>query len=214
MSPSIVPRLHITVEYQALYKFRVANAAFEPLLDILLRVYGGEFYTNFVTISESRLATQLSLSVNDVTKKLTVTRTKNHSIQPTKRSAAVAIYHSPARSNTVTTACHRFGRKKESIPRQSAGRGRVCNAPPSVSYTVIISVLWGRFSERCGVCDHCLLAKSTRKRSVSPSNEQHDRIRKLIHHFLTDHPVTADKLTAAMGTQNEEILHDAQSNAR
>ncbi|HEX5171244.1 MAG TPA: ATP-dependent DNA helicase RecQ [Cyclobacteriaceae bacterium] len=62
-SPS---QLRITVEPVKIYEFQVANVAFDALLKMLLRLYGGELYGGFVRISEPYLARALKISVDEL----------------------------------------------------------------------------------------------------------------------------------------------------
>jgi ATP-dependent DNA helicase RecQ len=66
-SPS---QLRVTVEPVKIYEFQVAHAAFDPLLKMLLRLYGGELYSGFVRISESYLARALKISIEELTEDL------------------------------------------------------------------------------------------------------------------------------------------------
>jgi ATP-dependent DNA helicase RecQ len=63
-------KLLICINHTELYKFQVANAALDGLTKAILRMYGGEILSGYSAISESKLATFLSTSVNDVMRKL------------------------------------------------------------------------------------------------------------------------------------------------
>jgi len=59
-SPS---QLHFAQDKTALYEFQVANAQFDPVIKMLLRLYGGELFSDFIKISESYLAKGLKISL-------------------------------------------------------------------------------------------------------------------------------------------------------
>src|SRR5688572_22872790 len=59
--------LHFVVDHTRLYEFQVANAKFDELLKMLLRLYGGELFSNFVRISEGNIARALKISRSEVT---------------------------------------------------------------------------------------------------------------------------------------------------
>jgi ATP-dependent DNA helicase RecQ len=67
-SPSV---LHISVDNARLYEFQVANARFDPLIKMLLRLYGGSLFTEFTKISEAYLANALKISVRELSELLT-----------------------------------------------------------------------------------------------------------------------------------------------
>jgi ATP-dependent DNA helicase RecQ len=60
-SPS---QLHFTHDKTALYQFQIANEQFDPVIKMLLRLYGGELFSDFVKISESYVAKGLQISLS------------------------------------------------------------------------------------------------------------------------------------------------------
>jgi ATP-dependent DNA helicase RecQ len=48
--------LHFSFDNKKLYEFQVAHARFDPIIKALLRLYGGELYTDFTSISETQIA--------------------------------------------------------------------------------------------------------------------------------------------------------------
>jgi len=58
--------LHISVDHTKLYQLQVANARFDQLIKMLLRLYGGEMFSSFVRIDESVLAKALKFSGREV----------------------------------------------------------------------------------------------------------------------------------------------------
>jgi ATP-dependent DNA helicase RecQ len=51
-----VSRLRFLIQHDELYRFQVANQKFDPLIKSLLRMYGGELYTQYVNLKEKELA--------------------------------------------------------------------------------------------------------------------------------------------------------------
>lgn len=62
-SPSSI---HISVDHTKLYELQVANAQFDELIKMLLRLYGGEIFSSFVKIDESYLAKALKVSTKEI----------------------------------------------------------------------------------------------------------------------------------------------------
>ncbi len=62
-SPSSI---HISVGHTKLYELQVANARFDELIKMLLRLYGGEIFSSFVKIDESYLAKALKVSTQEI----------------------------------------------------------------------------------------------------------------------------------------------------
>jgi ATP-dependent DNA helicase RecQ len=61
-SPS---HLYFLMDKARLYEFQIANARFDPVIKMLLRLYGGELYSGAVTISEQVVARALNLTYSD-----------------------------------------------------------------------------------------------------------------------------------------------------
>ncbi|WP_421876906.1 RecQ family ATP-dependent DNA helicase [Marinoscillum sp.] len=52
-----------TVEQSELYKFQVANRAMDPVIKVLMRLYGGEMFSDYVKIKEKDIAALMGESV-------------------------------------------------------------------------------------------------------------------------------------------------------
>lgn len=62
-SPSTI---HISVDQTKLYELQVANARFDPLIKMMLRLYGGEMFSSFARIDEGVLAKALKMTHREV----------------------------------------------------------------------------------------------------------------------------------------------------
>jgi ATP-dependent DNA helicase RecQ len=58
--------LFISASKERLYEFQVANERFDPLIKMLLRLYGGSLYNDFTKISEAHLAKALKVSEDEM----------------------------------------------------------------------------------------------------------------------------------------------------
>ncbi|MBS1490674.1 MAG: RecQ family ATP-dependent DNA helicase [Bacteroidetes bacterium] len=63
-------RLHFLIDKKKVYSFQVANAKFDPLIKMFLRLYGALLFSEFVEIAENQVAKALQLTVADVKEKL------------------------------------------------------------------------------------------------------------------------------------------------
>jgi ATP-dependent DNA helicase RecQ len=66
-SPSL---LHIIADRTRLYEFQIANARFDPVIKLLLRLYGGEVLSGFAKVSEGQLARTLKIDQREVVEML------------------------------------------------------------------------------------------------------------------------------------------------
>lgn len=63
-------RLFVKLNQKQLYEFQIAHEPYDHLIKAILRAYGGEILSDFITIKENRLAALLQISANEVIKKL------------------------------------------------------------------------------------------------------------------------------------------------
>jgi ATP-dependent DNA helicase RecQ len=63
-------KLKIEINNKELYKFQVAHPDFDDLIKFSLRLFGGEVFSHYVSISERKLAERLTVSEADVQKRL------------------------------------------------------------------------------------------------------------------------------------------------
>jgi ATP-dependent DNA helicase RecQ len=163
-SPS---KVLITLEHEELYKFQVANPELDPLLQVLLRLYGGNLYISFVKISEKVLAEKLKVPVATVKKHLTYLQQRNildydpqhdtpQVVFTTPRYDALAMPINVKRYNDLRANALA---KMEEVIRYVTTTGR-CR-------TQLLLAYFGELSdEPCRICDHCLQQKKARRETA------------------------------------------------
>jgi len=149
--------LHVNVDATKLYEIQVANARFDPLIKMMLRLYGGEMFSSFVRIDEGVLAKALKILRAEVVDML------NH-----LQELRVLVY-SPVRDKPQVTYI---------LPRQDADnlpvdhkrlemrRSLVMNKMKAMTAFVensfrcrmqFIQDYFGEHTEEtCGICDVCI----------------------------------------------------------
>jgi len=63
-------RAMFQIDQKAVYKFEIANKRSELLIKVLLRLYGGELYTHYVTIYEHQVARMMNVPIEQVFREL------------------------------------------------------------------------------------------------------------------------------------------------
>ena len=187
-------KLHVRLNYQALYKYRIANAALEPLLDLVLRLHGGELYNNYVTVSESRLASQLSTSVDEVTKKLRRLHDQEVVSYSPRKDQPQLLFMTP-RFDAAKLPLRASGleERKQAYLEQIASVVRYVAHPHRCRTQLLLQYFGEDYAENCGVCDHC--REKAKKGRVSRPAQQ---VRQTVLNYLVDNPVTVEALTDAL----------------
>lgn len=158
--------IHLVIDQSKLYEFQIAYAKLDPLIKILLRMYGGELFVAHVPIQESVLANTLGLRIEEVEKGLTfldrqgVLAYEKRKDKPqitflTPRYDAAKL---PLNVNRIAARRANSLEKANSIIAYAKNE-RVCRTIQLVSY-------FGEENDRkCGECDVCMKEKRLKKRA-------------------------------------------------
>ena len=153
-------RVVMNMDNRATYEFQVMNPRFDPFIKLMLRLYGGELYTDFTAISEGNLARAFMSSENEVSQLL---------MQLAERE--VIIYEKQTDKPQLTYLTPRQDARQLPFDVQGLEKRRqhaMAKAEASVSYarnplqcrTRMLQSYFGETTDAaCGVCDNCLKAK-------------------------------------------------------
>ncbi len=153
-SPS---QLHIAVDKTKLYEFQVANGQFDPVIKMMLRLYGGELFSDFVKISETYLANGLKISPNEMIKilqHLDVLKIVNYQPVKEKPQLTFVLPRQDAASLPLNIA-RMAARKKLITEKMNAMIDFV-----KIQHRCRMQMIQDYFNEitfdSCGICDVCI----------------------------------------------------------
>ena len=159
--------LHILVNPTQLYEIQVKYARLDPLIKLLLRMYGGELFAVYVKIQESKLAKALAIPESELIKLLSQLD-----------EMEIVAYHKRKDTPQVTFLTPRHDAGKLPLDQNRIRHRRelaIQKAKAMVDY-VTNSVLCrnlqilGYFGEEsdipCGSCDVCIAARKSRHLSA------------------------------------------------
>jgi ATP-dependent DNA helicase RecQ len=170
-------QLHIARSPKELYAFQVSQAAYDPLIKAMLRLYGGELFSSFIRISVQYIARVLKTTPQAVEKQL----------QPL--NALGIVTYTPQKSMpqlTFTTARH----PAASLPIAVKALNQRSTTAQKKEEAVIAYVMHQHrcrpqllleyFSEvcyqQCGQCDVCLAKKRAANNLSTAEYEAHRRL--------------------------------------
>ncbi|MGB3587501.1 MAG: ATP-dependent DNA helicase RecQ [Tunicatimonas sp.] len=197
--------LHFRVDYQELYKFRIANAALEPTINALLRVYGGELYANYISISESQLAQILQTSVNGVMVKLKNLHEREIINYLPRKDQPQLVFMTPrldARQLPLSAA--KLQKKKTLYADKVNAVTHYVTHPIRCRTQVLLAYFGEKYPIDCGVCDHCLRKKKGKHPEYTRAEQE--KIRDNIIQQLTQSSQPPEKLMMALGQIDEAVL--------
>ncbi|PZR26825.1 MAG: RecQ family ATP-dependent DNA helicase [Azospira oryzae] len=194
-------RIHFSIDKKKLYEFQVANARYDSFVKTLLRMYGGELFSDFVTISESQLAKATSATVPEI--KIALLQLQKLSL----------LDYEPASDQPQITFL---------LPRQDADHLPIdkvhleerrnlhfSKMESMISYTTQdhrcrMQVIQEYFNEVthqiCGICDVCINNKKSNDLSVLKDYQEQ------IIYLLNQKPLTIEELELAVDAKDNELF--------
>jgi ATP-dependent DNA helicase RecQ len=153
-SPSL---LHIAFNNTRLYEFQVANEKFDPLIKMILRLFGGELFSGFTKISEMYLAKAMKITTPNIIKSLLQLHELGVVIyQPAKDKPQVTFVLPRQDAQQLPINKKRLEeRKKLLTDKMKAMVGYVAN-----THRCRMQIIQDYFNEityqTCGICDLCI----------------------------------------------------------
>lgn len=150
-------RLHIAIDSQALYAFQVAHASYDILIKALLRLYGGELWTDFCNISEKKIAQYLHTEPATVIQHLHALHRlgviqyspRKDKPQLTLITARYPAFQIPLDTKKLREKSKLATEKAEAVIHYITHATR-CRSQLLLAYFDEVSY------QRCGLCDICL----------------------------------------------------------
>ncbi len=185
-SPS---KIHFTVSRDDLYRFQVANAAFDSFIKLLLRTYSGVF-SGYAGIDEEFLARKTSSS-RDIVYQYLVRLDKLNIIDYIPRRKSPLIIFNTERlderslflsSSSYTDRKERYISKLQSVYNYASSAGR-CRS------IILLDYFGERDADRCGNCDVC-----TEKNELDISRYEFELITEQVREIIRHGNLMPDEL--------------------
>jgi len=159
-------KVHFLADRSEIYKFQVANATLDPIIKTLLRLYGGDLFTSFLTVKEDEISKMLMMPVTEVIQKLEYLD-----------KLKILIYDHPGDRPRLTFLTPRQDAARLQVDKEKIDyRNRVILKKMNdiIAYLENISrcrtqLLQEYFDEisylNCNVCDYCLSLKKNQEKT-------------------------------------------------
>ncbi len=153
-------RLIFQVDKHELYKIQIANASIDPLVKALLRLYGGELFSNFTTISEKDIGAMISANSKEVVRQLTFLDQSGAVLYEKNKDSPQLMFLTPRQDAAKLSIDqerlkkrrnHQIGKMESMI--KYIGQEVRCR-------TIVIQEYFGEQTDiPCGICDFCIKQK-------------------------------------------------------
>lgn len=199
-SPSVV---HMLADRTRLYEFQIANARFDPLIKLLLRLYGGEMLSGFSKISEDQLARALKITRKETVDMLTrLHELKMIVYQPAKDSPQVTFTLPRQDAERLPLDYQRLEERRKLI----LGKMKAMAAFVTTDRCRMqqIQDYFGEEAVRtCGLCDVCV-----KNRKVA-NIQAFDAMRDEVLRVLKGKTMTVEQLERYIAPEDRELFVDA-----
>ena len=193
-------RLTIVLDNRQLYEFQVMNPRFDSFLKLLLRLYGGELFTDFITISESTLARTFLVNQSEIEQLLTQLHQRNVVIYEKQKDKPQLTYLTPRfDAPSMPINFQELNRRKE-LALRKVQAATVYTEHATQCRTRLLQAYFGeKPGEACGICDNCLKKK---KKSESTSTAVREQVREYV--ALANGPGVSPKQLAHYFAQTDD----------
>lgn len=200
-SPS---QLHLAVDTVRLYEFQVANALYDPLIKMLLRLYGGELYSGFVKIAEPYIANGLKIPEREVKDQLQ----RLHELgivvyQPVKDKPQITFILPRQDAASLPLNVRRLEERKLLALKKMKAMIDFTVSENRCRMQLVQEYFDEETDNTCGICDICI--GNRKKENKQALTEMQREILTLV----TDKPVSIERLEEIISPRDHELFVDA-----
>ncbi|MBL7844883.1 MAG: RecQ family ATP-dependent DNA helicase [Cyclobacteriaceae bacterium] len=196
---------HITfhMDRAALYEFQVANEKFDPIIKMLLRLYGAQLFSDFVKITESQLAKGLRVSVDELKAELKHLHALNVLIyQPIVDSPQVTFILPRQDADNLPLNFERIKTRRKLAEEKMEAMVGFVTTTHRCRMQLILDYFDEQSWEICGKCDVCV-ANRKRENQVEAKELQHE-----ILTILSSGSLTSEELETKINPTDTEMFVD------
>ncbi|MCE7044267.1 ATP-dependent DNA helicase RecQ [Dyadobacter sp. CY312] len=159
-------KLHFIVDNRQLYDFQIRYKELDSFIKVLLRLYGGELFTEYVRISESELAQIYFAPQQEVVKKLLFMKERDILEYEPRRDKPQLTFLTPRYDAALLPLNVVEIEKKKDRDRQKAKAVVNYASHTQRCRTLLLLEYFNEFdADPCGVCDICI-ANKKREHSI------------------------------------------------
>ncbi len=196
-------KLHFLVDNRQLYDFQIRNSEQDAFLKLLLRLYGGELFSEYVRISEGEIGSAFYAQLPEVKQRLQFLQEREIIDYEPRRDKPQLTYLTPRYdADQLPLNVYEIDKKKDRDLRKVAAVVHYAQHPTQCRTLLLLDYFDEHDGEPCGVCDNCL----KRQKSEAPPRDTTPLSQSLVQ-YLREHGPTAPRpLSDAFGRVPEEQL--------
>ena len=201
-SPS---KIHIIVDNRRLYEVQLKSPEYDGFIKLLLRMYGGEIFTQFVIVSEIALAQKHYIAEKEVVKILQNLQSLGVLIYEKQRDKPQLTFLTPRYdANLLPINAVELAQKKNKDLQQIEAVTNYIRHDRRCRTQLLQAYFGEQTDQTCGVCDNCL-AKKRREANVSVQSQS---FKEQIVKLLKMSALRPQQVVVSFGIKNEEAVID------
>jgi ATP-dependent DNA helicase RecQ len=193
-------KIYVTIDHKSLYEFQIANQKYDNLIKTVSRMYGGEMFTNYISISEKDIAKNLNSSIKDIQKSFQSLEKMNVlEYSPQKDKPQIIFTTSRFDASKLPLNVKNIEeRKKIDLSKANAvvnyiQQNKRCRTLALLDYFSEIS------DNECGICDVCI-----RKKKEMQLDENYSLYREKIVQLLSVEVMPLQNIVEQVDTKNKD----------
>ncbi len=202
-SPS---KLMLRANKQELYAFQIANKNFEAFIELVMRLYGGELFSNFIKIRESEIAQKGKYELPVVFNFLRQLDQRNIWIYEEQKSKPqLTLLHKRHNASELPLDAKKIESRKEKDLRKAKAVAHYMQHENRCRTQLLLEYFGEISYEPCGVCDICL----KKKKEHRLSENHYEKYRERILQALAYKSLTVEELLGHIAPRTKEALLEA-----
>ncbi|ELR72324.1 ATP-dependent DNA helicase, RecQ family [Fulvivirga imtechensis AK7] len=194
-------QLHMAVDNKALYEFQIANAKFDYFIKMLLRVYGGELFNNFVKVSEAQLAKMLETTETEIVKALEKLGEYGIVNYDRKKEKPQVVFTVPRQdANNLALNKVRLAQRESNAKQKMEAIIAYVTHEKACRTRLILDYFGETSYDSCGICDVCVSLKHNKK------DHDIDQYHLQARHLLGEQPLTMEELMDNINPKNRDAF--------
>jgi ATP-dependent DNA helicase RecQ len=194
-------KVHFLVGRDDLYKFQVANAAFDGFIKLLLRSYAGLF-TDYVAIEEQVLAKRSKTGVDVIRQFLNkLSSLKIINYIPRKNTPLITYTEERLDDKTLYISPQDYRLRKNNFVIRIQDVIRYTFSSDRCRSRILLAYFGQHDAQNCGICDVCI-----KKNELGLSFYEFEQIKKTVIEKLSESPMQVHKLIEVLNFNEEKAI--------
>jgi ATP-dependent DNA helicase RecQ len=196
--------LHLLLDKAKLYEFQIANARFDPVIKMLLRLYGGEMVSGFVKINESYVARALNLRTEEMISILKFLNDSNVvAYEPRKDKPQITFLYARYDAAKLPLNLKRLKERKDLTLSKMQSMHDYVSQADRCRMLFVQHYFDEKTLTTCGICDVCLA------RRKKENHQDFDQLKKEVLAIVRQKLLTLEQIEDIIQPKDNALFIDA-----